>query len=535
MTEQKKPTFRREGGNRDQKSRNGGYQKKDGERKPYSRNGEKDGTKRTSFQRTGERRANGGFQRGDARTGGKRPMGNRPAGNRPEADNTPNTTPARRLALEVLSDVHQNGAFANLSLNEKLQAARQLKPEDRRLATQLVYGVLENQIRIDHALKGFLAHQVKEPAQLDILRMGAYQILFLDRVPDSAAVNEAVKLTRAMGMDSSTGFVNAVLRNLARQKNELSWPAKEEDLRAYLHVMTSTPLWLVERLIADYGAEEAEKILSHRNAAPSVTVRPNLHISSDEELIRSLDAKEIKWNRGIAPHAFLLEGISELTYDQDYRNGKYSVQGQSSMLAAEAIQAKPGMRILDACAAPGGKSAYLCETMQMTGRVFAWELHEKRAMLLDAVKRRLHLENLRVAVRDATQPMLDWESTLDAVLLDAPCSGTGVITDKPDIKQRLKAEDIPAIVETQKQLLDTLCTYVKVGGTLVYSTCSILPEENSQQVAAFLERHPNFALETLPVSFPESLRKQQGDYGLQLQAYRDGVEGFFIARLRRMR
>ena len=529
MTEQKKPGFRREGGNRDQKSRNDGFQKKNS--KPFQRNGEKDGTKRASFQRTGERRANGGFQRSNGPRGGN----GRPMGNRPEADNTPNTTPARRLALEVLSDVHQNGAFANLSLNEKLQAARQLKPEDRRLATQLVYGVLENQIRIDHALKGFLAHQVKEPAQLDILRMGAYQILFLDRVPDSAAVNEAVKLTRAMGMDSSTGFVNAVLRNLARQKNELSWPVKEEDLRNYLHVMTSTPLWLVDRLMADYGAEEAEQILSYRNAAPCVTVRPNLHTSSDEELIRALDAKEIKWSRGVAPHAFLLEGISELTYDQDYRNGKYSVQGQSSMLAAEAIQAKPGMRILDACAAPGGKSAYLCETMQMTGRVFAWELHEKRAMLLDAVKRRLRLENLRVAVRDATQPMQDWESTLDAVLLDAPCSGTGVITDKPDIKQRLQAEDIPAIVATQKQLLDTLCTYVKKGGTLVYSTCSILPEENSQQVAAFLERHPEFVLETLPETFPQQLRKQQGPFGLQLQAYRDGVEGFFIARLRRVR
>lgn len=526
MTEQKKPTFRRDGESKEQKPRNGGFQKREGQR--------------TGFQRTGERRANGGFPRGSApRTGsrqsyGKRPEGNRPA-NRPEADNTPNTTPARRLALEVLSDVHQNGAFANLSLNEKLQSARQLKPEDRRLVTNLVYGVLENQIRIDHALKGFLAHQVKEPSQLDILRMGAYQILFLDRVPDSAAVNEAVKLTRAMGMDSSTGFVNAVLRNLSRQKNELSWPDRNSDLRTYLHVMTSTPLWLVDRLVDDYGAEEAEKILSYRNAAPCVTVRPNLHTSSDEELIRSLDARQIKWSRGVAPHAFLLEGISELAYDQDYRNGKYSVQGQSSMLAAEAVQAKPGMRILDACAAPGGKSAYLCETMQLTGRVFAWELHEKRAMLLDAVKRRLRLENLRVAVRDATQPMQDWESTLDAVLLDAPCSGTGVITDKPDIKQRLQAEDIPAIVETQKQLLDTLCTYVKVGGTLVYSTCSILPEENSKQIEAFLQRHPNFALETLPVSFPESLRKLQSDFGLQLQAYRDGVEGFFIARLRRMR
>ncbi len=533
MTDQKKPSFKQAGGNTNHQERKSSFQNRDGQRS------------RTGFQRTGEHRAAGGFRR-DGRSDSAWPQsrnngrGNdrgfrKPGMTRTEADQTPNTTPARRLALEVLTDVHQNGAYAQLSLNEKLQEARQLKPEDRRLATGLVYGVLEDQIRIDYALKGFLAHQVKEPAQLDILRMGAYQILFLDRVPDSAAVNEAVKLTRAMGMDSSTGFVNAVLRNLSRQKNELKWPVKEEDLRTYLHVMTSTPLWLVDRLISDYGEEEAEKILSYRESTHPITVRPNLHTSSDEELICALDKKQIKWTKGVAPHAFLLEGLSELTYDQDYRDGKYSVQGQSSMLAAEAVQARAGMRILDACAAPGGKSAYLCETMQMTGRVFAWELHEKRAMLLDGIKRRLRLENLRVTVRDATQPMQDWESTLDAVLLDAPCSGTGVVTQKPDIKQRLKAEDIPAIVETQQKLLDTLCTYVKPGGTLVYSTCSILPEENSLQVKAFLERHPEYTLETLPLSFPQQLRQQQGQYGLQLQAYRDQVEGFFIARLRRVR
>ena len=226
---------------------------------------------------------------------------------------------------------------------------------------------------------------------------------------------------------------------------------------------------------------------------------------------------------------------SPVTELYGFADGLFFVQDEASQLCVKALDAKEGMRVLDACAAPGGKSAYLCETMQMTGRVFAWELHQSRALLLDAVKRRLRLENLRVTVRDATQPMQDWESTLDAVLLDAPCSGTGVITDKPDIKQRLQAEDIPAIVATQKQLLDTLCTYVKKGGTLVYSTCSILPEENALQVKAFLERNPNFALETLPASFPQQLRARQSDYGLQLQAYRDGVEGFFIARMRRVR
>ncbi|MBE5801287.1 MAG: 16S rRNA (cytosine(967)-C(5))-methyltransferase RsmB [Clostridiales bacterium] len=492
----------------------------------------------------------GGKPAFDRRGGDKAPMHKtgfvkRPYNGQPKRGNTrpapsteqstePNTTPARRVALQVLTDVHENGAFAALSLNERLKTAR-LKPEDRRLATGLVYGVLEDQIRIDFALKGFLAHQVKEAAQMDILRMGAYQILFFDRVPDSAAVNEAVKLTRALGMENSTGFVNAVLRNLSRQKAELPWPKREDDVRTYLHVMTSTPMWLVDRLIAEYGAEEAERILSYREKTPVLTIRPNLYTSSDQELEKQLKNKGITYRKGVAPHAFLLEGVSEPTYDADYQKGLYSIQGQSSMLAAEAIQARPGMRILDACAAPGGKSAYLCESMQMTGRVFAWELHETRAQLLDGVKRRLRLENLRITVRDATRPMEDWENTLDAVLLDAPCSGTGVMTQKPDIKQRLKEEDISAIAETQKQLLDNLCQYVKVGGTLVYSTCSILPEENEKQVAAFLERHPNYQLEPLPTSFPQSLRQLQGKNGLQLQAYRDGVEGFFIARMRRVR
>ena len=278
MTEPRKP-FRKEGN----KERSGNGQQGNRNPRPYG-DKRQDGFRK---DRSGEGRS---FAR-PARPGDRRPAqrsGNAKTAQRSSETNVPNTTPARKLALEVLCEVHQKGAFANLCLNEKLQAARWIKPEDRRLATGLVYGVLENQIRIDYALKGFIAHQVKEPAQTDSLRMGAYQILFLDRVPDHAAVDEAVKLTRAMGMESSTGFVNAVLRNLSRQKNDLKWPVKEEDRRTWLHVMTSTPLWLVERIVADYGEEEAEKILFHREETPCLTVRPNLHTSGDEELIRLL-------------------------------------------------------------------------------------------------------------------------------------------------------------------------------------------------------------------------------------------------------
>lgn len=441
---------------------------------------------------------------------------------------------ARRLALDVLTDVREKGAYASLALGERLRAAH-LSPEDRRLATGLVYGTLENQLQIDYALDRLMDHPTREPVQRDILRMGAYQILFLDRVPDSAAVDEAVKLTRAMGMEAACGFINAVLRNLSRGKDEIAWPDREADPVAYLSVMGSMPRWLVDKLVAAYGPEEAGRVILYREEEHPVCVRPNFTRLSDAEFEALLQEKGWRAERGLAPHAWLIYGAGDLASDADYRAGRFSIQGQSSMLAAEALEVRPGMKVLDACAAPGGKSAYLCEQMQLTGRVYAWELHEKRAQLLEGVRRRLGLDNLRISVRDALDFRPDLEGALDGVLLDAPCAGLGVLSQKPDIKLRLKEEDIPAIVDTQGRLIDTVCRYVRPGGALVYSTCSLLPEENADRVRAFLQAHPNFTLEPLPTSFPEELRARQTPCGLQLLGCRDGVEGFFIARMRRVR
>lgn len=452
----------------------------------------------------------------------------RPSQPKPQGPN------ARKIALDVLLSVHKEGAYAGLSLNERLPQDG-LKPEDRRLVTNLVYGTLENQGKLDYVLDQLMEFPAREMVQQDILRMGAYQILMLDRVPDSAAVNEAVKLVKQLGMESSAGFINAVLRNLIRRKEELIWPDKEAEPLEWLSVESSTPRWLTELLVDAYGFEEAQQVLCYRETSHPMVVRPNMTRLTDKQFEELLSKKELSFTRGIAPHAWLVTGASDLAADADYRAGLFSIQGQSSILAAETVEAKAGMRILDACAAPGGKSAYLCEKMQMTGRVFAWELHEKRVELLNGVKRRLGLDNLRPTARDATVFRDDLESTLDAVLLDAPCSGTGVMAEKPDIKQRLKKEDIPSIVAAQKKLLDTVCRYVKPGGRLVYSTCSVLPEENRLQMKDFLDRHPEYQLVTLPASLPEELREKQGEYGLQLLPHRDEVEGFFIAKMRRVR
>ena len=287
--------------------------------------------------------------------------------------------------------------------------------------------------------------------------------------------------------------------------------------------------------MAAYGPEEAERVILYREEEHPVCVRPNFTRLSDDEFEKLLKEKGWRAERGLAPHAWLVYGAGDLAADADYRAGRFSIQGQSSMLAAEALEVRPGMKVLDACAAPGGKSVYLCEQMQLTGRVYAWELHEKRAQLLEGVRRRLGLDNLRISVRDALDFRPDLEGMLDGVLLDAPCAGLGVLSQKPDIKLRLKQEDIPAIVDTQGRLLDTVCRYVRPGGALVYSTCSLLPEENADRVRAFLETHRNFVLDPLPASFPAELRERQTACGLQLLGCRDGVEGFFIARMRRVR
>ncbi|NLO86833.1 MAG: 16S rRNA (cytosine(967)-C(5))-methyltransferase RsmB, partial [Clostridiales bacterium] len=458
-----------------------------------------------------------------------------PAGSTQEpVETTGLSISARRVALDVLGDVHQNGAFASLSLDGKLREAH-LRPEDRRLVTSIVYGTLENEIRIDHALDKLMDHPTQEPVQRDILRMSAYQILFLDRVPDSAACNEGVNLVKAMGMEPAAGFINAVLRNLVRGKETLDEPKREDDLREYLHIMGSMPTWIVDKLIAAYGEEEAEKLIMQRSTEHPIVIRPNLTSMSDDEFAKLLEKKEWRYERGLAPHAFLTYGVQEMTYDKDYQDGHFTIQGQSSMLAAQAVEAKAGMKILDACAAPGGKSAYMCECMQMTGRVFAWELHEKRSLLLEGVKRRLKLDNLRISVRDATEYKQDMDRTLDAVLLDAPCSGLGVMLQKPDIKLRMKEEDVTAIVQIQKNLLETLSSYVKPGGLFVYSTCSILPEENTEQIEAFLQAHPEYTVDPLPESFPEAIRAKQTPLGVQLLSSQDGVEGFYIVRMRRKR
>ena len=441
---------------------------------------------------------------------------------------------ARRVALEVLLEVSLQDAYASLALSKHLQGPIFLSERDKRLVTELVYGTLENRIRLDYMIDCYLERKELAPVVRDILRMGAYQLFFLDRVPDMAAVDESVKLARARAGESYTGLVNGVLRTMLRERSRVVYPRPDEEPARYLSVMFSLPPFLAQRLIDAYGPSVALEIAKYRDDEHPMVLRPNLERTTIQDFERFLQSNHIAYAPGTVPGAYRVTQPGEMTARPEYRQGLFSIQSESSMLAARALCARPGQSLLDACAAPGGKTAVLAEAMHGTGRVYAWDLHEHRVALIRAAAQRLGLDNVRAMQRDATQLREDLIQTMDGVLLDAPCSGTGVMLSKPDIKYRQSAESVEALTQTQARLLDTCSQYVRPGGLLVYSTCSILPEENVGRIRAFLEGHPAFRPEPLGELLPERLRPLERDGMVQLLAHRDGMDGFFIARMRRV-
>ena len=440
---------------------------------------------------------------------------------------------ARDVALRALRSVARDNAYAAQALDRELSGAR-LSDEDRRLVSSLFYFALENRLHIEHVLAARLKTR-PEPEVMDILILAAAQILFMDRIPDHAAVDEAVKQTRRAHREGLTSLVNGVLRSLIRDRDagELQLSDRDVDPEAYLSEKYSIAPELVRRLVAAYGVEGTEEIAAWSPERHADTIRPNRLRMTDAEFEGWLSRNGFAWERAKVPGAYKVSGAGRIAAHEGFRKGLFSIQGQSSMLAAYAVGAKPGMQVLDACAAPGGKTCLIAETMQGTGRVYAWDLHEHRVELIRAAARRLELDNIRAQVRDAAKPMESMELSMDAVLVDAPCSGLGVMGDKPDIKYRLTGEAIDALLPVQQDILSACAACVKPGGVLVYSTCTLLPEENERQVEAFLRLHPEFAPDANDKWLPEELRTRFKGGCIQILPGRDGLEGFFIARMRR--
>ena len=464
--------------------------------------------------------------------------GPKPAGRRYDAPQRTKTTAepegiaSRRAALTVIREVTEKGRWASLSLNEVLTKSG-LNVQDRHLATRLAYDTIGNLTRLDWALNQLIAKPDTDIRLRNVLRLGACQLMLEDGISEYAACNTSAHLCKEIGLEGLAGVCNGILRNLIRKKDELKWPDPETEPLLARAVRFSVPEWLVRRLDEDWGTACTDALLAG-DFQESVTVRPNLLRLTDEQFETLLNRKAWQWGKGRLPHAYRIRGMADLGSDADFQRGYFSIQGEGSMMACYAMDVKLGMQVLDLCAAPGGKSCFLSELMQDTGRIQAWDVHPHRKELIAAQAERLKLENIRPMARDASEFREDYVNTKDAILLDAPCTGLGNLGDKPDLKLRLKEEDLHSLLALQAKILDTCAPYLKKGGTLVYSTCSVLKEENEQQVRSFLERHPEFELIPLPETIPADLRSKE-EIGLQLLPHRDGMSGFYLARMRRKR
>ncbi|MCG7383502.1 16S rRNA (cytosine(967)-C(5))-methyltransferase RsmB [Paenibacillus sp. ACRRY] len=474
------------------------------------------------------RRPNPGKPGGSSNTVGSRTSGEASRSQRPK-------TSPRALAVKVLSAVEQDGAYSNLELNRRLKEA-DLSPADAGLATELVYGTIARLNTLDYFLERFVAKGMAklQPWVRSLLRISVYQMLYLDRIPEHAVVSEAVNLAKKLGHQGISGMVNGVLRNMIRNRDELRIP---NDLPAAERIALehSHPLWMVKRWMGRYGEETAEAICKANNEPPAVSVRVNTTMTSREKLMQEMESTgAVVEPSRLSPDGILVRSGGNMALTSWYRDGLFSVQDESSMLVAEAVAPEEGQTVLDCCAAPGGKTAHMAEKMQDRGRIIANDVHaHKRQLIMDQADR-LGLSCIDAVTGDALD--LDERyphASFDRILLDAPCSGLGVIRRKPDVKWTKSPEDIEDISGLQRELLDRVAPLLKPGGVLVYSTCTIEPAENELMVADFLKRHSEYQAVDSAWTGTELEKWNRVNGGVQILPQYAHSDGFFIARLTR--
>ena len=417
----------------------------------------------------------------------------------------------------------RSDAFISELLDREFRSSA-LPIEERRLATELAYGCLRRRGTLDAVIERCAGRRMREitPGIDDILRLGVYQLLYLDRVPAYAAVDETVKLAKRFGPKGSDKFVNAVLRSVQRIEGEIAPPAKEESPASSLAVSHSHPLWLVERWLARWGRAEVEALCSANNTVPPLTLRVNRLRTSREALIAMLTREGARAiPHGDHPLALDIEELPRPLGDlASFRKGLFQVQDVSGMRVVDLLGARPRERIADLCAGPGGKATAIAEAMGDEGEVLCVELRKRKAAMISENAKRLGLGCIRVVIGDALRARtLIGRQPMDRVLVDAPCSNTGVLGRRPEARWRLCEDDIGRLAELQVGLLSAAAAVVRPGGILVYSTCSIEPDENEKVVGLFLRRFPGFGLEDQ----------------ISLYPHKSGCDGGYAAKLVRNR
>jgi 16S rRNA (cytosine967-C5)-methyltransferase len=445
---------------------------------------------------------------------------------------------AREIALKILNDIETNGAYANIALTREINrqlSLGQLSDQDRRFITELVYGTVKAGATLDWMLSNYLSRPLTKVAPIirNILRLGIYQLFFLEKVPASAACNQAVELTKKYGHAGTVKFVNGVLRNAARSPEKIVYPEQDKQPIKYLALKYFHPEWLIARWVKRLGATACEELCQINNNNPPLSIRTNTVKTNRTELLQRLTNEGVKcqasdWTpEGIVCYEH--PGLSTLASLQE---GLFQVQDESSMLVAHILDPQPGEFIIDACGAPGGKTTHIAALMNNTGKVLSTDIYEHKLTLTRENASRLGLTNIDTKALDAVNLDSLYSLKADRVLVDAPCSGLGVIRRKPDSRWRKTEEILRDLPKLQAAILASAAQCVKPGGVLVYSTCTTEPEENQNIVDAFLQEQPMFVLETAGQYLPGQKRP---DAMLQLWPHTDGVDGFFIARMTRQK
>jgi 16S rRNA (cytosine967-C5)-methyltransferase len=431
---------------------------------------------------------------------------------------------ARKAALIILSDVADNGSFLNLSLKKYLPEIKEA--ENRRFAAALASTAVQNMIRIDYILGRFVQSKRVHKIIRNILRLGVCQLMFFESVPVSAAVNESVKLAAAFGKTDLKGFVNGVLRNISKNLGSVEYPDRDGQSADFLSVFYSYPKWLCEKYLTAYGFDFTQNMLSY-NADTALTC---VRISKDA--LQSIGTGDSFLPGRYFEDARYLRNAPSIERMPLFISGAITPQGESSMLCVRAAGISPEDDILDVCAAPGGKAAYasvLCK------RLTAMDIHPHRVELIRKTFGRLHVQNAQTLAGDGTVFNPEFNEKFDVVMIDAPCSALGLLYRKPDIKIHKKAEDIPQLIALQRALMQNCAKYVKPDGKLLYTTCTVNPDENGENVTWFLKNNADFILDDFSSDIPQELAGRIRDGTLQLFWHIDGIDGFFIARMRKLK
>ncbi|PPA72101.1 16S rRNA (cytosine(967)-C(5))-methyltransferase RsmB [Jeotgalibacillus proteolyticus] len=434
-----------------------------------------------------------------------------------------NTTP-REAALSILDQIDKNQSYSNLLLNHAINNFH-LKGPDVGLLTELTYGTIQRKLTLDFYLAPFIKKKVEAWVR-NLLRMSLYQMIYLDRVPERAAIHEAVEIAKKKGHKGIAGLVNGVLRSIQRE----GLPALDEikDPIERVSIETSHPYWLVDRWVKQYGIDKTREMCQTNLLAPVQTARVNTLLTTRDEVLSKLEREGVE----AQPSHIIPEGISitrgNIAHTEAYKQGLLTIQDESSMLVAYALNPEPGEHILDMCAAPGGKTSHIAQKMKNKGSIIALDLHPHKIKLVEENAARLGITTIKGQALDARKAQEHFdEESFDRVLVDAPCSGLGVLRRKPDIKYAKKEQDLHSLAAIQISLLESAARMLKPGGTLVYSTCTVDHAENNQTVKHFLKENNQMKLAPLS-ALPEPVQPLAEDV-LQVFPQDFGGDGFFIA------